>query len=282
MLDQYADRWALITGASSGIGAEFARRLAALGMHLVLVARRVDRLNELANELYARHHTRCEIVVSDLSDPREPAAVTDHVAQRGITIELLINNAGFAVVAEVEKTDVDRVEQMLRLNVTTVTDLTYRYLPGMLARGHGGIINVSSVAGFQPVAYMAAYAASKAYILHFTEALWSEVHDRGVTLLALCPGTTRTELFEVAGVPGWLKKRRLHSPEKVVRGALRALEKDKQYYVPGWRNFLVTMLVRIGPRKTVVRESMRYFRPGHPSTNSTPEVVRASSEAESR
>src|SRR5579864_993730 len=98
-------------------------------MHLVLVARRIDRLNELAHELYTRHHTRCEIVVSDLSDPREPAAVAEHVAQRGITIELLINNAGFAVVAEVEKTDVDRVEQMLRLNVTTVTDLTYRFLP---------------------------------------------------------------------------------------------------------------------------------------------------------
>jgi uncharacterized protein len=282
VLDQYADRWALITGASSGIGAEFARRLAALGMHLVIVARRTERLNDLAAELYARHHTRCEIVASDLSDPREATALVEHVAQRGITVELLINNAGFAIVAEVEKTDIDRVLQMLRLNVMTVTELTYRFLPGMLARGHGAIINVSSVAGFQPVAYMSAYAASKGFILQFTEALGAEVHDSGVTLMALCPGTTRTELFEIAGVPGWLKKRRLHSPEKVVRGALRALEKRKQTYVPGWRNYLVTMLVRIGSRRRVVKESMKYFRPGHPSTGTTPEVVRASTDAEPR
>ena len=92
--------------------------------------------------------------------------------------------------------------------------------------------------------------------------------------MALCPGTTRTELFEIAGVPGWLKKRRLHSPEKVVRSALRALEKRKQTYVPGWRNYLVTMLVRIGSRKRVVKESVKYFRPGHPSTSTVPEVVR--------
>lgn len=282
MLDQYADRWALITGASSGIGAEFARRLAALGMHLVIVARRTERLNDLAAELYARHHTRCEIVASDLSDPREASALAEHVAQRGITVELLLNNAGFAVVAEVEKTDVDRVLQMLRLNVLTVTELTYRFLPGMLSRGHGAIINVSSVAGFQPVAYMAAYAASKGFILQFTEALWAEVHDRGVTPMALCPGTTRTELFEIAGVPGWLKKRRLHSPEKVVRGALRALEKRKQNYIPGWRNYLVTMLVRIGSRQRVVKESMKYFRPGHSSAGTPQEVVRASTDDEPR
>lgn len=282
MLDQYADRWALITGASSGIGAEFARRLAALGMHLVIVARRADRLNDLAAELYARHHTRCEIVTSDLSDPRESSALADHVAQRGIAIELLVNNAGFAVVSEVEKTDLDRVLQMLRLNVMTMTELTYRFLPGMLARGHGAIINVSSVTGFQPVAYMSAYAASKAFILHFTEALWAEAHDRGVTLTALCPGTTKTELFEIAGVPGWLKKRRLHSPEKVVRGALRAMEKRKQYYIPGWRNYLVTMLVRIGSRQRVVKESMKYFRPGHPSNTTPREVVRATTDVEHR
>jgi len=282
VLDQYADRWALITGASSGIGAEFARRLAALGMHLVIVARRTERLSELAAELYARHHTRCEIIASDLSDPREAAAVFDHVAQKGITIELLVNNAGFAVVSEVEKTDLDRILQMLRLNVLTVTELTYRFLPGMLERKHGAIINVSSVAGFQPVAYMSAYSASKGFILQFTEALWAEAYDQGVTLMALCPGTTKTELFEIAGVPGWLKKRRLHSAERVVRGALRAMEKRKQYYIPGWRNYLVTTLVRIGSRRRVVKESMKYFRPGHPSTSPPREVAHTATDTQSR
>ena len=227
MLDQYAERWALVTGASSGIGAEFARLLAARGMHLVLVARRTDRLNELAAELHAKHRARCEVISSDLSDPREPAALSDQVAQRGITVELLVNNAGFAVVGEVDKTDTERIDQMLRLNVMTITDLTYRFLPGMLARGHGAILNVSSVAAFQPVAYMAAYAASKSYILNFTEALWAEIRDRGVSLMAVCPGTTRTELFEVAGVPGWLKRRPSHSAEKVARGALACAGKTQ-------------------------------------------------------
>ncbi len=155
--------------------------------------------------MHARHRSNCEVISSDLSDPREPAALFDQVAQRGITVELLVNNAGFAIVSEVEKTD-ERIEQMLRLNVMTVTDLTYRFLPGMLARGHGAILNVSSVAAFQPVAYMAAYAASKSYILNFTEALWAEVRGRGVSLMAVCPGTSRTELFDVAGVPGWLRR----------------------------------------------------------------------------
>jgi short-subunit dehydrogenase len=282
LLDQYAERWALVTGASSGIGAEFARLLAARGMHLVLVARRMDRLNDLAAELHAKHRARCELISSDLSDPREPAAVCEQIAQRGITIELLVNNAGFAVVGEVEKTDTDRIEQMLRLNVMTVTDFTYRFLPGMLARGHGAILNLSSVAAFQPVAYMAAYAASKAYILNFTEALWAEVRDRGVTLMAVCPGTTRTELFDVAGVPGWLNRRPSHSAERVARGALRALEKRKQCYIPGWRNYLLTMLVRMAPRKVVVRESMRYFRPGRSSTPSDPEVVQTASSDSAR
>jgi len=282
LLDQYAERWALVTGASSGIGAEFARLLAARGMHLVLVARRTDRLNELAAELHAKHRARCEVISSDLSDPREPAALSDQVAQRGITVELLVNNAGFAVVGEVDKTDTERIDQMLRLNVMTITDLTYRFLPGMLARGHGAILNVSSVAAFQPVAYMAAYAASKSYILNFTEALWAEIRDRGVSLMAVCPGTTRTELFEVAGVPGWLKRRPSHSAEKVARGALRALEKRKQCYIPGWRNHLITMLVRMAPRRVVVKESMRYFRPGRSTTRSDPEIVQTASNPEIR
>jgi short-subunit dehydrogenase len=282
LLDQYAERWALVTGASSGIGAEFARLLAARGMHLVLVARRTDRLNELAAELHARHRSNCEVISSDLADPREPAALFDQVTQRGITVELLVNNAGFAVVGEVEKTDTDRIDQMLRLNVITVTDLTYRFLPGMLARGHGAILNISSVAAFQPVAYMAAYAASKSYILNFTEALWAEVRDRGVSLMAVCPGTTRTELFDVAGVPGWLKRRPSQSAERVARGALRALEKRKQCYIPGWRNYLITMLVRMAPRSVVVKESMKYFRPGRTAPPSDPEIVHSVSDREIR
>ena len=261
MLDAYADRWALITGASSGIGAEFARQLAARGMHLILTARREPLLNALADELHTRHGTVSQILAADLSDPSEPRRLYEEIARRNLTVELLVNNAGFGFVGTVEETDVDRMVQMVRLNIAAATELTYRYLQEMLDRGHGAIINVSSVAGFQPVAYMPVYAATKAYLLHFSEALWAEVRDRGVTVMALCPGTTATEFFDVAGVPGWLKKHRAHSPRKVVRTALKALEKRRQYVIPGWGNYFLTLSVRLARRKMVVLQSMRFFRP---------------------
>lgn len=274
MLQSYADRWALITGASSGIGAEFARRLAARGMHLVLTARRRELLEELVAELHTRHGARSEIIVADLTDPESPRRLVDEVAARNIEIELLVNNAGFGLVGEFETTDVERVTSMLRLNVEALTELTYRVLPGMLERGHGAVINVASTAAFQPVAYMGVYAASKAYVLHFSEALWAEVRDRGVTVMALCPGTTRTEFFNVAGVPGWLKKHTSQTSEQVVRAALKGLEKGRQYWVSGWKNYLLSLLVRLAPRRTAVTESMKYFRPkrkkGSPPETDTP------------
>ena len=202
-----------------------------------------------------------EIFTGDLTNAAEAKLLVDAIGQRGIEIELLVNNAGFAVVGDVESAEIDVVMGMTRLNVGALTELTYRLLPGMLQRGHGAIINLSSVAAFQPVAYMGAYAASKAYVLHFSEALWAEVRDRGVTVLALCPGVTRTAFFDVAGVPGWLKKQRSQSPEQVVRAALKALEKRRQYVVSGWKNYLLSLAVRIATRRRVVTESMKYFRP---------------------
>ena len=261
MLQAYPENWALITGASSGIGAEFARRLAARGMHLVLTARRRDLLEKLVTELYTAHGTKCEVIVCDLADPTQPRQLLDEVARRGITLELLVNNAGVGHVAEIVNTDVDRIQEMIRLNIGALTELTYGVLPEMLARGHGAIINVSSVAAFQPVAYMGAYAATKAYALHFSEALWAEAREKGVTVMALCPGTTRTEFFDVAGAVGWLAKRRAHDVSDVVRCALKALERKRQYVVCGWANYLISLLVRIANRRTVVRESMKYFRP---------------------
>ncbi len=264
MISGYADQWALITGASSGIGAEFARRLASRGMHLVLVARRKELLEKLAEELHTAHGTKCELIVTDLTGTAPAPAVmalVEEVARRNIQVELLINNAGFGYVGEIETTDVTRVMEMLQLNIGALTELTYRLLPGMMQRGHGAIINVSSVAAFQPVAYMGAYAASKAYVLHFSEALWAEAREKGVTVTALCPGPTRTEFFDVAGAKGWLAKKRSQSTEEVVRRALRAMEKKKQYTVSGWINYILALAVRLANRRTVVRESMKYFRP---------------------
>ncbi len=261
MLDRYVDRWALVTGASSGIGAEFARQLAARGMHLILTARRRELMEQLAHDLDTRHGTRSEIFVHDLSDPSQVTDLIRDVESHNIEVELLVNNAGFGLVAEVDNTDPLRVQELLRLNISALTQLTYWALPHMLDREHGAIVNVSSTAGFQPVAFMPAYAASKAYSLHFSEALWAEVRDRGVTVMALCPGTTETGFFDIAGVPGWLKKQRSQTPEQVVKGALKALEKRRQFAVTGWPNYLLSLLIRIGTRKVVVTESMKYFRP---------------------
>lgn len=261
MLDAYPDRWALITGASSGIGAEFARRLAALGMHLVLSARREPEMKALADELDTRHGTRCEIIPLDLAEPGSASRLVDEIQSRNIDIELLINNAGFAHVATIDETNVDRLLEMVRLNVGALTELTYRLVKPMAERGHGAVINLSSLAGFQPVAYMGAYAATKAYALHLSEALWVELRESGVTVMALCPGPTSTGFFDAAGVPEWLKMHSAQTPEQVVKKALKFLEKKRQFAVCGWKNYLLALMTRFASRRMVVNESRKYFRP---------------------
>lgn len=282
MIDGYADRWALVTGASSGIGAEFARLLAARGMHLVLAARRKDRLEQLAEELHTRHGTISDVVPCDLADPGGPDQLISAVERQGRTIELLVNNAGYAVVSDIANTDPANVLRMLRVNIAALTQLTYQFLPGMLERGHGAIINLSSVAGLQPVAYMGAYAASKAYVLHFSEALWAELRGTGVSVMGLCPGATATEFFEVAGVKGWLKKRHSHEPSYVARKALRALERKRPVAVVGWWNRLRAFFVRLASRKRVVIETLKYFRPrkSKRTSESEPPTSTTSTEAE--
>ncbi len=256
-----ADQWALVTGASAGLGAEFARQLASRGMHLVLVARRRELMAELAQELHMKHGTRCEIIAADLSDPSEPKRVLDEIFAKGISVELLVNNAGFGVVGDVDHADIDRLLQLIRLNISALTELTYRILPGMLERGHGAILNVSSLSAFQPVAYMGVYAASKSFVLHFSEALHCELKESGITVTAVCPGVTRTSFFDIAGAPGWLQKHSSHEVEPVVKAALKAVARRHQCVIPGWKNFLLTLLVRTASRRRVVKESTRFFRP---------------------
>jgi hypothetical protein len=255
------DQWALITGASSGIGAEFARQLAARGMHLIMTARRAELMEELAAELRAKHATQCEIIAADLSVPGAVPQLLAEIQRRGRTVHMLVNNAGFGVVGEVDDAPIERLLQLIQLNISALVELTYRLLPEMLARRSGAIINLSSLSGFQPVAYMGVYAASKAFVLHFSEALAIELRHRKVAVLAVCPGVTRTPFFDIAGAPGWLQKHASHSPERVVRTALKALDRGKMVIVPGWRNWLLTLVVRFVPRRRVVKESMRFFRP---------------------
>lgn len=261
MLHAYAGHWSLVTGASSGIGAEFARQLAARGMQCVLVARREDRLQALAEELLAAHGTRCEIIAADLSKPHAGRDVLAEVARRGIAVELLVNNAGFGMVSTVEETDVGRALELIQVNVAGLTELTLLAAQEMVRRGHGGIINIGSVASFQPVGYMGVYAASKAYVLHFSEALWAELRPRGVTVTTLCPGPTRTEFFDRSGVPGWAERNRGEDVASVVRAGLTAFDSGRQYVVSGWTNYLVALAVRLATRATVANWSLSIFRP---------------------
>jgi short-subunit dehydrogenase len=277
---KFVDEWGLVTGASSGIGMEFARQLAARGMHLVLAARRQDRLEELSQELDTRHGTKTIIVRGDLADPTFSSQLYETVRDHDLKLQLLVNNAGFGFVGTIQDTDVDRMRDIVQVNATAVTELTYLFLQEMLVRGEGAIINVSSVTAFQPVAYMPVYAATKAFVLHFSEALWAETRDHGVTVMALCPGTTQTDFFETAGVSGWLKKQRSQTVQQVVKAALKGLRKERQYYVSGWINYLLSLAVRLVPRRLVVVETMKYFRPTLPQNakvhtqNATPHATR--------
>lgn len=270
MLDTYNDRWALVTGASSGIGAEFAARLAGRGMHLILAARRTDKMNALAQDLLTKHGTNCHIVSIDLAIPDAGRMLMDEIDKLGVDVELLVNNAGVGQIGEIESTTPDEIQRLLTLNILTLTDLTYRVLPGMLERGHGAILNLASVAAFQPVAFMGAYSASKSYVLHFSEAIWAEARSRGVTVMAVCPGVTKTEFFETAGAPGWLDKHTSQTTFKVVKTALAALDKRRQYIIPGWKNYLLSLWVRFTTRRTALNESKRYFRSGKKNNQTAP------------
>ena len=190
---------ALITGASGGIGEQFARQLANRNVNLVLVARTEERLRALAADLEHTHPgLSATVVVADLSTDDAPAAVTDKLEQSGVTVDLLINNAGVGSLGRFVDADRDAVLREIQLNCVSLVALTSRLLPGMLARNQGGVINLASTAAFQPVPTMAVYAASKAFVLSFTEALWAETKHSAVRILALCPGPTETQFFQIA------------------------------------------------------------------------------------
>ncbi|QDU40565.1 Fatty acyl-CoA reductase [Maioricimonas rarisocia] len=264
-----AGRWALVTGASSGIGAGFARQLAGRGWNVILVARRRDRLEELASTLERQHGIRTLVLARDLSEAGAADDIWIRTRDAGCDVHLLVNNAGLSHSSRVEETDVARVEQLLEVNIVALTGLTYRFLPSMLARKSGGIINVASTLAFQPAAYVGAYAASKAYVLHFSEALWTECRDHGVTVTALCPGTTETELFDAAGMDDWLRRRSSQRPETVVAAALDGHERQRSIVVPGLRNRLAAQMYRLLPRRMLLSLTQRLFTPtGEPRAGS--------------
>jgi uncharacterized protein len=226
---------ALVTGASAGIGRELARGLAARGHSLALVARRADRLEQLASELSDRHGVSAEVIPTDMADASERDRLAAEVARRGLTVEVLVNNAGFGIYRAFADSDRERELQQVRLLVEAVVDLDARYLPGMVERGRGAIINIASTAGFQPLPGNGTYSASKSFVLFHSETLHAEVRGRGVTVTAVCPGPVETEFQEtseplfMARVPKFLHR----TAEPVADEALRAVEAGKRTVVPG-------------------------------------------------
>lgn len=246
---------ALITGASGGIGAAFAKELAARQTNLVLVARKEAKLQQLAQQLQDQYKVQVDVVVQDLTAPASAKSVFDAVTQKGLTIDLLINNAGFGEYGDFAELDGEQQVKMIQLNILALVDLTHQFLPGMRQRRSGGIINMSSTAAFQPMPYFSIYAASKAFVLSFSEALWAENKSYGVHILAVCPGPTETNFFQEAGFPSSLADIAAanYTPtEVVVREALKALEKDQSTVVPGAiGNQLIANLHRFLPRETL-------------------------------
>jgi short-subunit dehydrogenase len=256
----YKGQRALVTGASSGIGAAFVRELASRGADLVLVARSGDRLTALAAELSREYGVRADVAVADLARPSAAEALASELSSRGIQIDILVNNAGFGFFAPLVQADGAVLSDMVQLNVAALVGLTRLYLPGMLARDRGAVINVGSTAAFQPVPYMAVYGATKAFVLSFTEALWAETRGTGVRVTALCPGSTDTGFFDVAGDDAQVGRR--VAPEGVARAALRALDRRRSTVVTGGvGNWLITNSPRLAPRQLVARMAERTMRP---------------------
>jgi uncharacterized protein len=239
----------LITGASAGLGEGFARALAAKKRNLLLVARREERLADLAIELAERHGVAVETLALDLAADDAGAALMRAAGERGLVIDQLINNAGFGARGGFSDIDLDEQKRMIALNCTVLMELCHRVLPGMIERKSGGILNVASTASFQPGPWMAVYYATKAFVLSFSEALHEEVRGHGIKVAALCPGPTRTEFAEVAGMgDSELFKRFASSSEAVVRDGLAALESNTAVKVSGMINSIMAESIRFTPR----------------------------------
>jgi short-subunit dehydrogenase len=243
---------ALITGASAGLGAEYARLFAADKHDLVLVARRRDRLEALARELQSAHGVTVRVVSADLAARDGASRVVDEVGRLGLQIEFLVNNAGFGTSGAFVELDLGRELEMIQVNVASLVTLTRGFLPGMVARRSGRILNVGSTAGFPPGPFMAVYYASKAFVNSFTEALWYELRGTGVTATVSCPGATATEFADVAGNSRSLLFRLgAASPSTVARQGYRAMMKGKPMIVHGLRNKLTVHSLRVSPRALV-------------------------------
>jgi short-subunit dehydrogenase len=259
-MNQWQGKWALITGASAGIGMALARELASGGTNLILTARRRDRLAGLAGELSAKHDIRTLVCVADLAQPLGPQEIFSFTEGKNIAVDLLVNNAGFGAYGEFHEVRLDRLLEMVQVNVSAVVHLTRLYLPGMIARGSGDILIVASTAAFQPVPYISTYAATKSFDLEFAEGIAEEVRGYGIRVCALCPGSTESEFLDVAGQRPHTRRPQ-ETAAKVARVGLAALGAGKTSVISGFKNWLGAETTRIVPRRVVARIAGGIFRP---------------------
>jgi hypothetical protein len=246
---------ALITGASAGIGRALARLFAEHRHDVVLTARREQRLREIAAELEAATGVTAHVIAADLAAIDGARRLYDEVRDRGIEVEYLVNNAGFGTFGPFVDTDPRETMDLVRVNVAALTELTALFLPEMVARHSGRVLNVASAAAFQPGPLMATYYASKAYVLHLSEALSEELEGKGVSVTALCPGPVRTEFQQVAGMEtsGLVLNKRLISVEQVAEAGYQAMMRGKPMVVPGLATKLLAFGVRFAPRRFVAK-----------------------------
>lgn len=261
---RWAGKWALVTGASAGIGWELAKQLAAGGANLVLTARRVDRLTKLAADLSAKHGIKAEAFAADLAQPGAPREIHAFTTGKGIEVELLVNNAGFGIFGYIHENDEARLLEMVQVNCSAVVHLTRLYTPAMVQRRHGDVMIVASTAAFQAVPFISAYAATKAFDLIFAEGIAEELRPFGVRVSALCPGSTTTEFQQVARQPD-RAFRVAETAEKVARVGLEGLARGKSLVISGGRNRMMVEAERLAPRSFIAKMAAKMMRPDDPS-----------------
>ncbi|MEF2966591.1 SDR family oxidoreductase [Paenibacillus sp. M1] len=247
----YRNKLALVTGASSGIGKVYAKELAKRGCHVVLAARSKDKLDVLAGEINRQYGVQAYALACDLSKADAPRQLAGQISGLGLSVDILINNAGFGTYGRFEGIDPEREQEEIMLNTAALVDLTHRFLPDMLRRKDGIVVNVASMAAFMPCAYSAVYGATKAFVLSFSEALWAETRGRGVKVLALCPGATGTGFFDAVGSKDMASGQKLSTPDKVVEAGFRGIDRGRSYIIDGRTNYFMAQSIRLFSRRRV-------------------------------
>jgi len=260
---RWAGKWALVTGASAGIGEAIAQQLAAAGGHLILTARRIERLAGLASDFSSKHGTHVQVFQADLAKPGAAREIYAFTAGKGIEVELLVNNAGFGAFGYLHEISDDRLLEMIQVNCSAIVELTRLYVPDMVARRHGDVLIVASTAAFQAVPFISAYAATKAFDLLFAEGIAEELRPFGVRVCALCPGSTNTEFQQVAKQPD-RAFRFAETAEKVARVGLEGLARGESCVISGTRNRWMVASERLAPRSFVTKMAAKMMRPENP------------------